>query len=105
MSHINQKNLNFSGNSLENVKFFEKASHHFNKASILLKMSSKSYVNFEKESDFLLKSHTYNRKSHTYNQKPHTHDQKPPISENVFRKASKLFKMPHTIGTSLYFSF
>jgi hypothetical protein len=35
--------------------FFEKASHHFKKASIPLKMSSKSLIIFVKASDFLLK--------------------------------------------------
>jgi hypothetical protein len=42
--------------SLEIIfKASEKALHHFRKASIPLKMSSISFVIFEKASDFLLK--------------------------------------------------
>jgi hypothetical protein len=44
MSHNNEKTLYLSGNN------FIKASHHFKKASIPLKMSSKSLVVFLKAS-------------------------------------------------------
>jgi hypothetical protein len=49
MSHINVKTFIY----LE--IFWQKALHHFKKASIQLKMSSKSHVVFEKALDFLLK--------------------------------------------------
>jgi hypothetical protein len=52
---------------LKSHEFFEKASHHFKKVLILLKMSSKRLVVFEKALDFSLKPPL---KPHKYNQKP-----------------------------------
>jgi hypothetical protein len=46
MPHIARKASIF----LESLRFFEKASHHFNKASILLKMYLKSLAILEKVS-------------------------------------------------------
>jgi hypothetical protein len=40
----------------KSFKFFEKVSPQYKKASILLKMSLKGLVVFEKASDFLLKA-------------------------------------------------
>jgi hypothetical protein len=51
-SPINEKNLHLSGNNFKKPEFFEKASHHFKKVSIPLKMSSKSLVIFIKTSHF-----------------------------------------------------
>jgi hypothetical protein len=45
MSYINEKS--FSGNIFKSLGFFEKASHHFEKASILLKVHLKSLEIFE----------------------------------------------------------
>jgi hypothetical protein len=36
------RNLHLSGNNIKSLQFFEEASHHFKKASVPLKMSSKS---------------------------------------------------------------
>jgi hypothetical protein len=52
MPHIARKASIF----LESLRFFEKASHHFNKASILLKMYLKSLAILEKVSFSLKKS-------------------------------------------------
>jgi hypothetical protein len=55
MPHISGKSLHLSENDLKNLEFFEKALHHFKKASIPIKMSSERAVIFEEASDFLLK--------------------------------------------------
>jgi hypothetical protein len=55
MSYINEKSLHFSRNKFKSLGFLEKTSNHFKKASLLLKMSSKSLVIFEKASDFYSK--------------------------------------------------
>jgi hypothetical protein len=52
MSYNNEKSLNFSGNNLKGLEFFEKASNQFKNTSVELKMSSKSLLIFEKVSDF-----------------------------------------------------
>jgi hypothetical protein len=54
-SHINEKTSIYLEIILTCLGFFEKALHHFKKASITLKISSKSLVIFEEASDFLLK--------------------------------------------------
>jgi hypothetical protein len=52
MSYINEKSLPISGNNFKSLRFFEKASNHFKKASVSLKMSSKNLLIFEKASVF-----------------------------------------------------
>jgi hypothetical protein len=83
--------------NLKSLEFFEKALHHFKKASISLKMCLKSLKYFEKSLDFLIK---------------------PSLSENVFKQSrnfykslkislkmpSKLLKILHITGKSLNFS-
>jgi hypothetical protein len=54
ISYINGKSLHISETNFKSLGFFEKSSNYFKKASVPLKMSSKSLVVFEKTSDFQL---------------------------------------------------
>jgi hypothetical protein len=52
MSQVNETSI-YLEIILKSLKFFEKAPHHFIKASIPLILSSKSLVIFEKASDLI----------------------------------------------------
>jgi hypothetical protein len=54
-SQSNVKSSFYLEINLKSLEFFEKAIHHFKKASVILKMSQKSLVIFEKASDVLFK--------------------------------------------------
>jgi hypothetical protein len=53
---MSSKSLVYLEIIIKSLEFFEKALHHFKKASIPMKMSSKRLVIFEESSDFLLKT-------------------------------------------------
>jgi hypothetical protein len=55
MSQINEKNLHLSEYNLKKPRVLGKSLKSLKKASIPLKMSSKSLVIFEEASDFLIK--------------------------------------------------